>query len=55
MHTLGHHKRASTEPNSEDENLDQNDCPKKQHRLCKSDLVTLEMLVMCDARDDGEE
>jgi hypothetical protein len=55
MRTLGHCKRAiTTEPNSEDENLDPNDCLKKQCRLRKSDLVVPEMLVMQEMMEKSE-
>jgi hypothetical protein len=44
----------TTEPNSEDENLDPNDRPKKQRRLRKSDFVAPEMLVMQEMMEKSE-
>ena len=44
----------TTEPNSEDENLDPNDRPKKQCRLRRSDFVAPKMLVMQEMMEKGE-
>jgi hypothetical protein len=55
MRTLGPRKRGiSTEPHSEDENLDPNGRPKKQRKLRKSDLVAPEMLAMQEMMEKSE-